>query len=243
MKAVYIIGTDTDVGKTLICAGLCWALKEKGYNIGYFKPVLSGAKRRGKMLIPQDTEFVVNFAKIKGDIYRLTPFIFEKPASPHIAASDENVDINVNQIKQTFEDLSQNYEFVIIEGCGGLAVPLKEERNQFYMQYQLIKEICNNVILVTTTKLGTINHTLLTVEFAKAYGLCLKGIIVNMYKNEPDEDKVINTITKFTNIPILAKVDFINDFPSDVDENKFKNVFKKCFDDRAIRKIMGVFEC
>lgn len=66
MKAVYIIGTDTDVGKTLICAGLCWALKEKGYNIGYFKPVLSGAKRRGKMLIPQDTEFVVNFAKIKG---------------------------------------------------------------------------------------------------------------------------------------------------------------------------------
>lgn len=82
MKAVYIIGTDTDVGKTFICAGLCWTLKEKGYNVGYFKPILSGAKRRGKILVLQDTEFVVNFAKIKGDIYRLTPFVFEKPTSP-----------------------------------------------------------------------------------------------------------------------------------------------------------------
>ncbi|ADQ05649.1 dethiobiotin synthase [Caldicellulosiruptor owensensis OL] len=243
MKAVYVIGTDTNVGKTFVCAGLCWALKEKGYNIGYFKPVLSGATRREKLLVPQDTKFVVDFARIRGNIYRLTPFIFEKPASPHIAASDENVDINVNQIKQIYKDLLHEYKFIVIEGCGGLAVPLKEEKDQFYMQYQLIKEICNNVILVSTTRLGTINHTLLTVEFAKAYGLNLKGIIVNMYKNKPDEDKVINTITKITNIPILAKVDFINDFPSDVNKNTFKNVFKKCFDDKTIMKIMEVFEC
>ncbi|WPX08633.1 dethiobiotin synthase [Anaerocellum danielii] len=243
MSAVYIIGTDTDVGKTFVCAGLCWALREKGYNVGYFKPVLTGAIRSGSMLIPQDTEFVVKFAKINEDVYKLTPFICEKPASPHIAAGIENKDIDVDRIKQTFEDLSKNYEFIMIEGCGGLAVPLKEQNNQFYMQYQLIKELCNNVILVTTTKLGTINHTILTVEFAKAYGLCLKGIIVNMYKNESDEDKVIKTIAEFTNIPILAKVDLIRGCVNCKDENKFKNVFEKCFNNDTIMKIMGVFEC
>lgn len=241
MKGIYVIGTDTDVGKTFICAGLCWALRKKGLNTIYFKPVLSGAKKEGNILIPQDTEFVVNFARIKDDIYRLTPVILEKPASPHIAAEVENTTVDIDKIKQAFRSVSKNYEFIVIEGCGGLAVPLRREMdNRFYMQYQLIKEICNNVILVTTTRLGTINHTFLTVEFARVYGLDLKGIIVNMYRNTPYEDKIIDTIAKLTNIPVLAKIDFINNFTEDTTRSRLKNVFKKCFNNSFIEKIMEV---
>lgn len=202
-EGVYITGTGTDVGKTFISAGLTYLLKQRNINVCYYKPILSGAYRREDKLIPGDTQFVKQVSGLTEDMFKLTTYLFEEPIAPHLAARLNHQTIDEDKIIRTYEQLKLQHEFMIVEGAGGIAVPINER----IMQFDLMQEIGLPIIIVADSGLGTINHTYLTQQQAKSCGLEIAGIIYNQYddSNECHKDN-ITTIERLTGIQTLAKV-------------------------------------
>lgn len=126
-KGVYIIGTGTNVGKTVVCAGFMYLLRSKGYNAGYFKPVSSGGIERDGRLISYDVSFVKTISRFEETDDKINPFRYKTPVSPHLASVIENLEVDKKLIFTNYKKLAENYEFIVIEGCGGLVVPLTRE--------------------------------------------------------------------------------------------------------------------
>lgn len=231
-KGIFIVGTDTDVGKTVVTAGLMHLLRSKGYPACYFKPVLSGANLKEDTLIPGDTYFVKTIAKLPEPLENMTPYRFRTPVSPHLAAEIENVEIQISTIQKQLHKLKEKYPYMIIEGAGGLIVPILKN----YMLYDLIKELNLPILVVARAGLGTINHTVLTVNFAKNMGIEVKGILLNGYDSSnichPDNKQ---TIEKITNLPVLTIPKLKN---IDVEEMKY-GTLKETFEENiSIEKII-----
>jgi len=219
-KGVFILGTDTDVGKTVIAGGMVYLLRSKGYNACYFKPVLSGATNKEERLIPGDTRFVKAVSGLKEDDENITPYIFQTPVSPHLASRIENNPIDKNIIREKFENLKSKYDYIITEGSGGLIVPLTDDG---FMLYDLIKELGMSCIVVSRAGLGTINHTVLTVRYAQSIGIKIKGIIINGYTGSGlCEDDNIETIKKLTGVTVIGIIRKLNGL--DVEEQRIGNV-------------------
>lgn len=237
-KGIFIIGTDTNVGKTIVSAGIMHLLRQGGYNAGYFKPILSGAIIKEGKLIPLDTSFVKYVSNIDESIDNMTIYKYRLPVSPHLAARKENNSINQDEIMKKLEELRSRYEYIVVEGCGGVIVPLNDDG---LMLYHLIKRIGYSCILVARASLGTINHTLLTTSFANSIGIDIKGIIINQYAGNYLEDENIKIIEKHTALPILGTIPRIQG----IDEENFKEgilkkVFNTCIDvDSFVERVMG----
>lgn len=225
-KGVFIVGTDTDVGKTIVTAGLVHALRKSGINACCFKAVLSGGIKESGSLIPGDVKLVKEVCNIDEEYEVMNPYCFETPVSPHLAARLENVQIDREKILDTYRKLSEKYEFVVAEGAGGLIVPIID-RN--YFVYDLIKDLNLPVIIVARAGVGTINHTTLTVKFAQSIGLDIKGIIINRSTDEIHVKDNIDTIKKLTNKEIIAVIDDLNDYEKN-DFEELKAEFQKKID-------------
>ncbi|RKX59096.1 MAG: dethiobiotin synthase [Thermodesulfobacteriota bacterium] len=200
ISSVFITGTDTEVGKTVVSAILGLAYKMQGINIGYFKPVQSGAKG----YIPPDAKFCQEILDLNISPEKLCAYIFEPPVSPHLAAKWVGIEIDPQYILEYYQKLKNKYDALIVEGAGGLLVPLK---NNFFMR-DLIIMLKLPLIIVARPGLGTINHTLLTLECARNAGINVLGIIINRTPLKPDpmiEDN-IKTIANMGNIKILAVI-------------------------------------
>ncbi|QEK11362.1 dethiobiotin synthase [Crassaminicella thermophila] len=230
-KGLFIIGTDTDVGKTVVTAGLIHLLRSKNYDACYFKPVLSGAAFKNGQFIPGDTNFVKTLGDIPESLENMTPYSFKTPVSPHLAAKIENVAIQVSIIKQKFEDLKQKYPYMVVEGAGGLIVPLKAK----YMLYDLVKDLHLPIVVVGRAGLGTINHTLLTVRYAQSVGIKVKGIILNGYdssnKCHLDNKKTIKELTKLS-VLTIPKLKDIN--VEKIQLGNLKNIIKENLDVKTL---------
>lgn len=200
-REIFVLGTDTDVGKTVVSAGIMYRLLLKGYKACYFKPVSSGGAYIGGDFYSYDVSFVKNVSGFPEVEDNINPFRFRTPVSPHLASSLENRKININVILDTYKELKKKYDFILVEGCGGLAVPLTDEG---YMQYQLIKELGLGCVLVSKTTLGTINHTLLTLKFAENIGIKIEGILFNGYNGSRWEEDNIKTIRKLADVAVLG---------------------------------------
>ncbi len=198
MKRFFVAGTDTEVGKTYVTCLICEYFKNKGYKVGALKPVESGVK----YLENPDYKRI---AKASGDkekpIYTLT-----EPLAPYIAAKIDNVKIDKRKIIDFYKmnTSKENYDYYFIEGAGGLFVPLTE--NLLYID--LIKEFNCEVILVARTNLGTVNHTLLSIEALEKRSIPIKGIILNEVfetdKKMIEENK--NMIEKFSGFKVLTVI-------------------------------------
>ena len=237
-KGIFIVGTDTDVGKTIISGSIMYLLRAAGYNACYFKPVLSGAIKEGDTLQPLDTLFVKKLAHLKEEVSKITPYIFETPVSPHLASSIENKPIDISVIKNKFKALKMQYDFLIAEGAGGLMVPLHSDG---YMLYHLIQDLKIDIWIVARAGLGTINHTLLTVSAAQSLGIRVRGILINQYdSSNPYQTDNIKMIAHLTGIPVIAtlpKVDRLS-----VEAMKFENlkaVLTEQIDIQHLIKYMG----
>lgn len=172
-KGYFVTATDTGMGKTYVSAFLCRGIKK--YNGGYYKPVQSGCFEKNGKLIAPDIEFVCNFNDEKYDVSKGTYFLKEE-VSPHLAAEIENAEINFEKIKKDWKRLKNKYETIIIEGAGGVCVPLIRDR---YFIYDLIKDLNIPVVLVCSTKVGAINHALLTIDFLKQKKIKIHGVVFN----------------------------------------------------------------
>ena len=204
-KSIFVTGTGTDVGKTYVCALLAKYFKNNGYDCGYYKPVLSGAIRKNDKLIAGDCEFVIKSANLSQEPLKSSSYIFEESVSPHLAAKNSNTVIDKNKILS--ETQSKTQQFLIIEGAGGITCPLSIEPTP-YLMADLIKDLNINTVIVADAGIGTINSTLLTVEYAKNKGIKIVGIILNnyVYNNKMYYDNV-NVIEKLCNVPIIGLVE------------------------------------
>ena len=235
-KGIFIIGTDTEVGKTLVSAGLMHLLLRNKYKAAYFKPVASGEIMLNGAYQSIDASFVKTVSGFAEEPKNITPFCFKNAVAPHFAARLEGRSIDLAIIKDTLQYLKNSYEIIITEGVGGLAVPLYD---QGFMQHDLIRELGFPCLLVARTGLGTINHTLLTLRFAQSAGLTIKGIVLNGNGQTPVEIDNIETIRKLSGIPAIFTLPAL----AGVDTEKLQpgniaDVFEKNIDIKKIIRLM-----
>ncbi len=209
-KGIFITGTDTGVGKTFIAAGLLKALKEMGLKVCPMKPVETGCRvHRGK-LIPEDAFKLIKAADVSEPIDLINPYRFKQPLAPAVAAELEGVAVEKKKILSAYKKLSDRYDVTIVEGAGGIMVPIYNN----YLFLDLIKDLRLPVVIVSRPELGTINHTLLTIEVARNKGIEVAGIIIN-YSTKVRKDISTKTnpevIEKLGGVPLLGSVPYTND--------------------------------
>lgn len=210
-KGIFIVGTDTDIGKTVITAGLMYVLRSKGYNAVYFKAALSGALEIDNELIPGDTKLVSDVSKLEEPYENITPYVYRTGVSPHLAARLENNPMDLDIVREKYAYLKEKYDFIITEGSGGIVCPLIDDERGVYTIGNLIKDLNMSVIIVASAGLGTINHTMLTAKYIENLGIKIKGIIINKYEKSLFYDDNIEMIEKITKLPIIAKLENIKD--------------------------------
>ncbi len=175
IKGIFVTGTDTGVGKTYIAAGIAEQLRQEGVDVGVMKPAETGCAVRAGKLVPRDAIRLRKTAGVKDSLDLVNPFRLRKPLAPLVAASLEGRHIDPRRIHDAFRTLSVRHEFMIVEGAGGIMVPLASG----YSFLDLAKDLGLPVLIVARPSLGTINHTLLTVKALKDRKLAVAGIVIN----------------------------------------------------------------
>ncbi|SMF18870.1 dethiobiotin synthase [Desulfovibrio gilichinskyi] len=209
ISGLFVTGVGTDVGKTVVTAGLVRLLQGAGYKVLPVKPVQSGGinNSHGKMDSP-DGE-VYKSAGAVWDIDKQCPYIFEPACSPHLAARLSGVALDVVDIADKVRQL-EGSATLIAEGAGGIFVPLNGERTML----DLMKELSYPVVLVAGNKLGVINDTLLSLAALKQAGVKTAGVIMTSSAGpEPLEfgmaEENIRSIESFSGIKVLASIPYI----------------------------------
>ncbi len=207
-KIFFITGIDTNVGKTYVSLLLLLALKLRGINAGYMKPVETGVaalENGSKNYL--DGKFVKLYGNLTDALDVITPYTFQFPLSPYAAMKKEGKDLCIKEIIFKFYALSKAYEYMLVEGAGGMLVPLK--KNHFIID--IAKYIDAGVILVTKAGLGMINQTLLNLEYAKNNNIKISGIIINNFLNESDAsiDSNKEVLSEFTDAPIIGDIPYM----------------------------------
>lgn len=236
-KGIFIIGTDTGVGKTVVTAGLMHLFLSKGYNACYFKPISSGMIKQFNVLVPADTCFVKAVSGLEEDEHNINPVSFETPVSPHLASRIEGRAIDMDLIKGALQSLKSRYDYIIAEGCGGIAVPLRDDG---FMLHQLIRELGFACLIVARAGLGTINHTVLTVEYARGLGLEIRGVIMNGYTGSFMEDDNIEMVRKLAGVPVLGTVPALEGIDTEtLKAGHLRSVFENVVSVAEIIKLMS----
>jgi dethiobiotin synthetase len=227
LRGIFITGTDTDVGKTWVAAGLTAALRQRGVKAVYFKPVQSGCPREDGRLIPTDADFARTLAGLSEPLEVLTPIALELPLAPGVAAAQAGVDLDLGLIAAGLEDLARRYEFLVVEGAGGLYVPLI---GTHFLVLDLIRWLHLPLAVVAKSGLGTINHTVLTVKAAQAAGIEVAGVILNRYPAHPGLAAATNpgVIEALTGVPILGRLPEVPDLMREGGRSAFLDSLKEC---------------
>ncbi len=229
---VFVTGTDTGIGKTVVTAGLAAVMQSLGYKAGVYKPVQSGAEEKNGFLISPDLSFVKQL-----DFYveTLCTYLLKPPAAPYIAAEIDGVNINLSSIKRDYLAMKQSCEVLLVEGAGGLMVPVTKDS----MMSDVAKMLDIPLVIVIRPDLGTINHTLLTINQAKASGLDIAGVIINRYPLRTG-DMAIKTaprlIEEYSDAGILGIIPEIPDFEN-IKPGALINIFVNSIDIEEIFRI------
>ncbi len=205
-KAIFITGTGTDVGKTFVSGLILKKLREGGKNAAYFKAAMSGNLRGndGK-LIPGDAVWVKQASGTAQPIEEMCPYIYEHAFSPHLASRLEGNPVRLDVVKQAFDKLKLSYDYVTVEGSGGILCPLCFEKNLWLEN--VIKELNLSCLVVADAGLGTINHVGLTIAYLRARQISVKGLIFNHFHpgNMLEEDN-LRMCELLTGVNVLACV-------------------------------------
>ena len=174
-QSYFITGTDTEVGKTYIACQLIKHYVAQGYKVIGMKPVAAGCELINGQWINEDVKLLTEASNVNAPVDLINPYCFREPIAPHIAADHEGVEISLDVIESAYRQLSKIADIVIVEGAGGLLVPLNETQTLA----DLIKQLNIPIILVVGLKLGCINHTLLTLEVITARQLSIAKWVAN----------------------------------------------------------------
>ena len=198
MKSIFVTGCDTDIGKTFISIGLCLKYAAEGYKTGYFKPFQSGAYIKNNELVAPDLYELKKYSNIPAKY----SYLFKGEVSPHLASIIDNVEVDIKKVKNDLKEFQKNLDFTVIEGAGGLYCPAYKGK----LFSDIIKELNQEAVIVSTVSLGKLNHLLMTLECAKLNNIKVKGIILNKYPRNPtlSEKNFIKELKLFTDTEILG---------------------------------------
>jgi dethiobiotin synthetase len=202
MPGFLITGTDTGVGKTVVGCGIAAALIAQGKRVGMLKPAETGCPEQDGKFYPQDAALLAGFAQSSLPLEEICPYRFAPPLAPSVAADMAGTSIEVGRIREHFQRQVAAHDVVIVEGAGGLLVPL----NGRYSFADLAADLQLPILIVVGSKLGALNHALLTFHCAQARSLPILGYILN--HPTPASDLAIQTNAKtlagLTDVPCLG---------------------------------------
>lgn len=211
MRGLFVTGTDTDVGKTIITGAIAAAMKSRGIHVGVFKPLASGAvvNAQGK-LISEDASFLMKAAGIAESFRSQVNAVCLKPSlTPAVAASESGITIDVERIIADVKKYAKKYEIVLIEGVGGITAPLWKD----FLLADMMKAFDLPSVIVSHPRLGAINHTVLTYTYAKQKNIKVNGVILNRWQTESAgvlEERNIDYIEKMTGLPVIGRFPLAN---------------------------------
>lgn len=225
-KNLFITGTGTDVGKTYVTGLIVKKLREKGISAAYYKAAMSGNERRADdTLIPGDALQVKNMSGIEQPLEEMCPYIYETAVSPHLAAKLEGNPISMECVLKNFNHVCQKYDYVTIEGSGGIVCPLRFDEQKIQLE-DFIKACNLSCLVIADAGLGTINAVVLTIEYMKARQIPIKGIIFNHYEpgNQLHEDNrlMCETMTDLNVIACIKNGDTKLDLPFEILEGLYE---------------------
>ncbi len=234
-KGIFVVGTDTGVGKTVVAAGLTLALRNRGIRVGVMKPIATGCLGHVGQLVSIDAAYLMEAALMDTPAL-VSPVRYRNPVAPSIAALVEKVEVNIDSIVDAYKQLQKEFDFIVVEGIGGVLVPIKEN----YFMSNLVEALDLPALIVTSSKLGTINHTLLSVEALLVRGIEIAGIIMNgVTATNISLAEVTNpkTVADLSGQPFLGTLPKLMDV--DVEAMHF-GTLGEVFEDRIdIGKILG----
>ncbi len=194
----FVTGTDTDVGKSYVCKHLAKEFIKLGKKTGYLKPFQSGLEEG----IDPDAKQIEIIAK---DVIAKSSYITKTPCTPYISSQIDNVDYNLEKVKQDYTELANTCDVTIVEGSGGLYVPVKEN----VLMSDVIKFLNLPTLIVARPNLGTINHTLMTIKCAQSEGIKILGVVISNYPQTTDDPVILRAqemIEKYCNVKVIDTI-------------------------------------
>jgi len=235
-KGLFITGTDTGVGKTMITGSIAKLLKAADKNVGVFKPIATGCAKTRQGLVSTDTEFLAYCAQSEFMLTDITPETFIEPAAPLAAEMAENRKVNLETITTAYNYMADNSDCVLVEGIGGVKVPITDG----FDVLDLAQAIALPVVIVARPGLGTLNHTLLTIDAVRNAGLAVAGVVINGY-DESTADFATATnpevIANTANVSILAIVPL--DTTASVEEMRTSTIVEDSLSTVEWQKLIG----
>ena len=225
-KGIFVTGTDTGVGKTVVTAALVSLFRAGGIDAVPMKPVHTGCISTPHGWVVVDLEFCLNMANLEpqpAERKLMAPYCFQPACSPHLAAAQAREMISISRIVHDFSALKANHELVIVEGAGGMLVPINDEETMLDVMVGLSLP----VVLVARPWLGTINHTLLSLRELARAGVPVLGVILN--DSRPCAwDEIVRdnrlTIERFGDAPVLGHLPFIKE----IEAKSYKDFLDAC---------------
>ncbi|MEP0825842.1 MAG: dethiobiotin synthase [Nitrososphaera sp.] len=206
MRGIFVTGTNTGVGKTAIAAGLAWVLRKR-VDVGVMKPFATASRPFSREHKSKDAALLARASGVDDPDSEVNPYFCSLAASPLVASmARDKPPPDVRKVLQKLRDLGKKHDFVVVEGIGGIMVPLTD--NEFVADFA--KRTGLPALIITTPVLGTLNHTLLTVMACRKFGIDIKGIIVNKMPRKPNvvEQRVPETIERLAGVQVLGSVPF-----------------------------------
>ena len=207
-KCLFVTGTGTDVGKTYVTALIVKKLVKSGKKAGYYKAAISGAEvdAAGK-LVPGDAVYVKNIAGLDSPNENLVSYVYPEAVSPHLAARLNDNPIDFARIERDFSRARESYDYLTMEGSGGIICPLRWDGDEHWGLDDMVKRLGLSVVMVADAGLGTINAAVLTEHYLRSQNIPLKGIILNHYhENNVMEQDNLKMIEAMTKVPVIATV-------------------------------------
>jgi len=209
-KAIFVTGTGTDIGKTYVTALIVKKLRDSGKNAGYYKAAISGAELGEKgELLPGDALYVNKIANIGEKTENLVSYVYLEAVSPHLAAQLNNQPIDFTKVKADYARALAKYDYLTVEGSGGIICPLRWDDEQHVIIDDMVKMLNLGAVVIADAGLGTINSAVLTIEHLRARQIPVQGVILNNYHPgdvmEEDNRRMIELITGVKVIATVAK--------------------------------------
>jgi dethiobiotin synthetase len=227
LKSIFITGVDTDIGKTYIAAGLGVTIRKMGIDVGVMKPFAAGTAQK-KGYKSEDIEILSRATQACDPENLVNPQFFPISASPYTAWKNLKIKPKISTILSSFKKLSKLHDMLLVEGMGGIMTPILKD----YYVTNLIKEMKIPAVIVTRSKIGTVNHTIMTVKMCEKYKIPVKGIIINNFDNGYPVKELKRDLQNLTGVKVLGSIPFIRDM-SDV---SLYHIFKKNIDLKMLLK-------
>jgi dethiobiotin synthetase len=228
-RGVFITGTDTGVGKTIVTAGITYCLRSAGIDAVPMKPVQTGASIVDGELVSPDLRFCLATCSLSPspeEERRMSPYCFETACSPHLAARMAGEAIELDRVVERFSSLSRSHEAVVVEGAGGVLAPVNISETML----DLMNAVSLPVILVARSGLGTINHTMLTLKALEEAALEVLGVIFNDGLDCPSEFIAadnIRTVCELAGTVSLGRLDRLPGELTEAIRERFPHAFSE----------------